>query len=117
MAYMPPGWPEGAHPPRTERFEETAVAWLYDVMPPEYRQHDVPRRRPVALAYMARHHCAANAEGARQAYRTVRGELAERVPPHAADQALTVLRVTRGVGWRLSRDPSISWNARSAGSS
>jgi hypothetical protein len=76
------------HPPGTERFEETAVAWLLDVVPPDYRLYGVLRRYPVALAQMARHHLCACADGARQGYRTARTELACALPPHARSAVL-----------------------------
>lgn len=91
-AYMPPGWPTGVHPPGSAEFEATAVAWLLDVVPPDYRLHGVLRRHPVALASMARHHTAACVEGARQGYRTARTELGEALPPHAVDAVLDAYR-------------------------
>lgn len=90
--YIPPGWPTGVHPPDSDDFEATAVAWLLDVVPPDYRLHGVLRRHPMALAVMARHHTAACVEGARQGYRTARTELAEALPPHAVDAVLTAYR-------------------------
>jgi hypothetical protein len=91
-AYIPPGWPTGVHPPGSEGFTESAVAWLFEVVPPDYRLHGVLRRHPAALAALARHHTTASVEGARQGYRTVRTELAEKVPPHAVDAVLAVYR-------------------------
>ncbi|MFZ0167001.1 MAG: hypothetical protein WAL12_25745 [Trebonia sp.] len=91
-AYLPPGWPTGVHPPGSDDFETTAVAWLLEIVPPDYRLHGVLRRHPVALAAMARHHTAACVEGARAGYRTVRTELAEELPPHAVDAVLTAYR-------------------------
>ena len=91
-AYIPPGWPTGVHPPGSEGFAETAVTWLLEVVPPDFRLHGVLRRHPTALAAMARHHTAACVEGARQGYRTARTELAETVPPHAVDAVLTAYR-------------------------
>src|ERR1700728_1494802 len=75
-AYIPPGWPTGVHPPGSEDFEATAIAWLLDVVPPDFRLHGVLRRHPVALAAMARHHTQACVEGARDGYRTARTVLA-----------------------------------------
>ena len=89
---LPRGWPAGVHPPGAERFEETAVAWLLDVVPPDYRLHGVLRRYPVALAQMARHHVRACAEGARQGYRSARTELADALPPHACTAVLAAYR-------------------------
>ena len=98
-AYIPPGWPAGVHPPGSEDFESTAVGWLLDVVPPDYRLHGVLRRYPVALATMARYHSKACVEGARQGYRTARTELAGALPAHAID---TVLAAYRKEGARLA---------------
>ena len=98
-AYIPPGWPAGVHPPGSEEFESTAIGWLLDVVPPDYRLHGVLRRYPVALAALARYHSKACVEGARQGYRTARTELAGALPPHAID---TVLAAYRKEGARLA---------------
>jgi hypothetical protein len=98
-AYTPPGWPAGVHPPGSEEFEPTAVAWLLDVVPPDYRLHGVLRRYPIALAALARYHSKACVEGARQGYRAARTELADWMPPHAID---TVLAAYRKEGARLA---------------
>lgn len=79
--YVPTGWPEGVHPPGSPSFEQTAVNWLLDVVPPDYRLHGVLVRHPIALATLARHHLAACVEGARQGYRTARAELGKDLPP------------------------------------
>ena len=98
-AYIPPGSQAGVHPPGSEEFESTAVGWLLDVVPPDYRLHGVLRRYPVALATMARHHSKACVEGAREGYRTARTELAGVLPPHAVN---TVLAAYRKEGARLA---------------
>jgi len=87
------------HPPGSEEFESTAVGWLLDVVPPDYRLHGVLRRYPIALAVMARHHSKACVEGAREGYRTARTELAGVLPPHAID---TILAAYRKEGARLA---------------
>jgi hypothetical protein len=97
--YLPPEWPAGVHPPGSEDFESTAVGWLLDVVPPDYRLHGVLRRYPIALATMARYHAKACVEGARQGYRTARTELTGSLPPHAID---TVLAAYRKEGVRLA---------------
>ena len=58
-AFVPTGWPDGVHPPGTPGFEQTAVNWLLEQVPPDYRLHGVLVRHPVALAALARHHLAA----------------------------------------------------------
>lgn len=91
-AYVPPGWPTGVHPPGTERFEDTAVAWLFEFVPPEYRRYGVLRRYPAALARMARHHVSAAIEAARLGFRTARVELSDAVPPHGVEAVLDIYR-------------------------
>jgi hypothetical protein len=92
VAYLPPGWPTGVHPPGSEEFERTAVAWLLDVVPPDYRMHGVLRRHPIALATLARRHLAACVEGARQGYRTARTELGDVLPVSGLDAVLAAYR-------------------------
>jgi len=91
-AYLPPGWPSGVHPPDSEEFEQTAVTWLLDVVPPDYRLHGVLRRHPVALAVLARHHMAACVRGAREGYRSARTELGGKLPPGGVEAVLEVYR-------------------------
>jgi hypothetical protein len=91
-AYLPPGWPTGVHPPGSEEFERTAVAWLLDVVPPDYRLHGVLQRHPIALATLARRHLAACVEGARQGYRTARTELGDVLPVSGLDAVLAAYR-------------------------
>jgi hypothetical protein len=91
-AYVPPGWPPGVHPPGSPEFEQSAVSWLLDVVPPDYLLHGVLRRHPVALAALARHHLTACVEGARNGYRTARSELGPKLPPGAVEAVLTAYR-------------------------
>jgi hypothetical protein len=90
--YVPPGWPTGVHPPGTDEFESTAVGWLLDVVPPDYRVHGVLRRYPVALAALARQHCDACVTGARNGYRTARTDLGGVLPPQAIEAVLDAYR-------------------------
>jgi hypothetical protein len=92
VAYLPSGWPTGVHPPGSEEFERTAVVWLLDVVPPDYRMHGVLRRHPVALATLARRHLAACVEGARQGYRTARTDLGDVLPVSGLDAVLAAYR-------------------------
>jgi hypothetical protein len=74
------------------------VAWLLDVVPPDYRLHGVLQRHPIALATLARRHLAACVEGARQGYRTARTELGGVLPVSGVD---AVLAAYRSEGHRL----------------
>ena len=91
-AYLPQDWPDGVRPPSSEEFEESAVAWLLDVLPPDYRIHPVLRRYPAALASAARYYSRACVEGAREGYRTARVELGASLPPHAVDGVLAAYK-------------------------
>ena len=90
--YVPPGWPAGVHPPGSEEFERSAIAWLLEVVPSDYLLHGVLRRHPVALATLARHHLQACVDGARTGYRTARTELGPHLPPSAIEAVLTAYR-------------------------
>ena len=65
------------------------MAWLYDLVPPDYRAHEVLRRYPVLLARFAADHVAAGLEAARKGWRTVRVELADQLPAEAIEAAMT----------------------------
>jgi hypothetical protein len=85
---LPPGWPPEVHPPGTPEWERSAVAWLFDQCPPDYRGYDVLRRHPLVLARFA----AAALDGATAAVdaglRTLRSELSGRVTPETVEAAV-----------------------------
>jgi hypothetical protein len=85
---VPPGWPAEVLPPQAPDWERSAVAWLLDLCPPDYRAHDVLRRYPVVLARFAAGHVASGVDAARQGLRTVRADLKGVVPPEAVDAAI-----------------------------
>ena len=88
-ATVPPGWPEEVRPPGAPDGEQSAVAWLFDLVPPDYRAHEVLRRYPALLARFAGGHVAAGLEAARAGWRTVRVDLADHLPPDAVEAAVT----------------------------
>jgi hypothetical protein len=85
---VPPGWPEAVLPPQMAEWERSAVAWLFDLCPPDYRAHDVLRKHPVVLSRFAAHHVEAAVQAARDGLRTVRAELAALVPPDVVEAAI-----------------------------
>jgi hypothetical protein len=52
-AVAPPGWPPQVRPPGAPGWEHTAVGWLLDICPPEYRTYPALRRHEVVLARFA----------------------------------------------------------------
>ena len=85
---VPPGWPTEVRPPQVADWERSAVAWLFDLCPPDYRAHEVLRKHPVVLSRFAAQHVAAAVQAARDGLRTVRAELSELVPPDVIEAAI-----------------------------
>jgi hypothetical protein len=85
---VPPGWPPQVLPPQAPEWERSAVAWLLDQCPPDYRQYDVLRAHPVVLARFAQQHLDAAVEAARQGIRTARADLRDLVAPEAIEAVL-----------------------------
>ena|SRR5690625_2758002 len=85
---LTPDWPASVHPPGADSFEQTALVWLFDHVPADYRLHGVLRRHPVALSRLARQYVSATLEAAREGYRTARVDLRDHVPPRALDQVM-----------------------------
>jgi hypothetical protein len=71
----PPGWPRAVRPPGAPGWEHTAVAWLLDICPPEYRSYPVLRRHDVVLARFAVLHVEAGQAAARRGLSEARAEL------------------------------------------
>jgi hypothetical protein len=53
MLVSPPGWPREVRPPDAPDWERTAVNWLLDLCPPEYRSYPALRGHVVVLARFA----------------------------------------------------------------
>ncbi len=87
---VPPGWPAEVLPPQAPEWQRSAVAWLFDLCPPDYRAYEVLRRHPVVLARFAGGHLGSAVQAAREGLRTLRADLAEVVPPDVVETALGV---------------------------
>ena len=74
-AGTPAGWPSGVRPPGAPQWERSAVNWLLDLCPPDYRGHPVLARRPAVLAWLAGHHVEGQVHAMRRAIATARAEL------------------------------------------
>ena len=71
----PPGWPRQVRPPDAPDWETTAVNWLLDLCPPEYRRFSGLRRHAVVLARFAVLHVEASQAACRRGLSEARAEL------------------------------------------
>jgi hypothetical protein len=87
-AQVPPGWPSDVRPPGAPRWEATALSWLLDLCPPDYRGHAVLTRHPAVLAWLAGHHLDGQLQAVRRALATARSDLADVVAPPVLAETL-----------------------------
>ena len=85
---VPPGWPPEVLPPQAPDWERSAVSWLFDLCPADYRAHEVLRRHPVVLARFAAGHVGSAVEAARHGIRTIRADLRGVVAPEVVDASI-----------------------------
>ncbi|MCW2783564.1 MAG: hypothetical protein JWP74_81 [Marmoricola sp.] len=71
----PPGWPATVRPAGAEDWERTAMNWLLDISPPEYRSYPALRRHPVILARFAVLHVESGQAACRRGLSEARGIL------------------------------------------
>jgi hypothetical protein len=86
--YTPPGWPPQVRPPGAPAWERTAVAWLLDVCPPEYRGHLVLRNHAVVLARFALLHVEAGQAAVRRGLSEARAVLRDVADPDTIEAAV-----------------------------
>lgn len=94
----PPGWPREVRPPGSNDWERTAVNWLLDVCPPEYRGYGPLRRHPVLLARFAVLHVEAGQAAVNRGLSEGRGALRDVV---GEDEVAAALRVWERESARL----------------
>lgn len=103
--YVPAGWPQEVLPPGTPRWEETAIAYLLDCCPADFRAYPVLRRHPVVLARFAAQFVEGHYNAAQDGLAGIRVSLADYVNAvvvqSAADawleQSARLVRVRRAV--------------------
>jgi hypothetical protein len=84
----PPGWPAAVRPPGAPDWERTAVAWLLDICPPEYRSYPVLRRHPAVLACFAVLHVEACQQAVNRGLSEARGALRDVAEQAAVEAAV-----------------------------
>lgn len=93
MSAVPPGWPSAVRPAGAPGWERSAVGWLLDLCPADYRGHGALTGRPVALAWVAGRHVEAALAGVRRALSGVRSALGDVVDPPGLAQVIEALEV------------------------
>jgi|SRR6266536_2256644 hypothetical protein len=86
---LPPHWPTAVQPPDTPDWEATAVSWLLDLVPGEYRGYPVLCRHPVLLSRFAAGHVDACLQAARAGWRSLRRDLGRALPPEVVEAAMS----------------------------
>ncbi len=87
-AVAPPGWPRQVRPPGAPGWEHTAVAWLLDICPPEFRSYPVLRRHDVVLARFAVLHVEACQAAVRRGLSEARATLRDVAGPGVVEGAV-----------------------------
>lgn len=75
-------------PPDAPGWEQTAVSWLLDISPPEYRSYPVLRRHPVVLARFALLHVEACQAAVRRGLSEARALLRDVAEPQTVETAV-----------------------------
>ena len=84
----PPGWPRQVRPPGAPDWERSAVGWLLDICPPEFRAYPVLRRHEVVLARFAVLHVEACQSAVRRGLSEARGALRDVADPDTVERAV-----------------------------
>lgn len=85
--YVPPGWPDAVRPPGAPDWETTAIAWLLDCCPADFRSYPVLQRHPVVLAGFAAQFVESQYRASQAGLAGVRDSLGDHVPPHVIESA------------------------------
>jgi hypothetical protein len=86
---VPLHWPAAVRPPDTPDWEASAAAWLFDLVPGEYRGYEVLRRHPMLLSRFAAGHVEACLQAARAGWRSLRRDFGSELTPEVVEAAMS----------------------------
>lgn len=87
-AYLPKDWPAEVWPPGVEDWELSAISYLLDCCPADFRDYPVLRRHPVVLAQFATQVLEGQVEAGQRGLAGARLQLRDHVAPHVVEQAV-----------------------------
>lgn len=102
-SWTPPGWPDQVLPPSEVDWEQSAVNFLLDCCPPDYRAYPLLRRQPVVLARFAAQHVESQFRAARESIAQARSSLGGYVDAPVLDDSVEVLHQEEARLARLRR--------------
>jgi hypothetical protein len=102
----PPGWPREVRPPDAPDWERSAVNWMLDLCPPDYRGYPALRRHVIVLARFTVLHVEACQAAVKRGLSEARAELREVATLDVVDAAVETL---------LAEDARLSGVRRAAG--
>ncbi len=89
---VPPGWPAEVPPPDAPGWERRATGWLFDLCPADLRAHDVLKRHPIVLAYVAVGQIDGALGGLQAAVASARADLRDDVAPSVITEVIDALQ-------------------------
>lgn len=89
--HVPPGWPSPVRPPRSPGWQRSAVEWLLDQCPADYRAYRALTGQPEALAWLTARHVVAQGRANTEARAAARAELRDTLEAHEVEALLTAL--------------------------
>lgn len=90
-SWVPAGWPEQVLPPCESDWEQSAVNFLLDCCPSEYRAYPLLRRQPVVLARFAAQAVESQIRSTREGIAHARASLGGLVEAPVLDDSVEVL--------------------------
>lgn len=88
---VPPGWPSSVRAPGSPDWQQSALTWLLDQCPADYRSHRALTSHPVALAWLAVQHVVAQGRANTAARAAARAELRDDLAAHELEAVIAAL--------------------------